>query len=838
VFPNTNADVLRRLLALKPRGALNLMRRLYSCKSQTPIVFSGRDDGGFISDPRLTGTVNIHKTIAEARNLFPSEHTLQTPANFDSWLMSDMSDDSLCLELFPLRAKGDISLRRSRFYDLKHVFGKHPEFPRVLRSLYGNDYFKALNSANYLFNIDDFSPLSILAHRDIAEFDTMCNYVSDKLKASDSEHGWWKYVELKCLTGYRLSPWPGFDETKSTQELASSYEDKHNMLETFEHWLFRATSGATVQRGVFVGFRDWLERGDWVTAGASSVGTLEVTFMGETIIVKCRKNLVPDVLTIDELEKIAKQGKQISRAFAKNELGKVRIAVCSDLGTYLVMAWFCHVTGSSYKGWKWTTRNENGRQKRTRMLQRVKDCARGLFGMAWDYKGFERQVSLKMMKDIIVRFYLAGKDYIPQDGLAEVNFYYDLILKSFNSAILIAPDGTEFDVTGSLQSGLFITSATGDGVSMSATQAAMDILEQLGFKHDIIIDLQGDDVSYLSTLVSQLQLIDWILDAMNFKAGTGKFGITSESTEFLRVSISSKGCQGYIARAIPGLSQRKPWTDSPPTKNDEIINLIDAAHTVHRRGGTDNADAYLRIWTRKNKISYVFARTPLVCNGLGLDAPLFDVRYPRVAEKVIIDEVKVFRKTQFRERKLLDYATKFGFTTTKEKLEIAANIQCSRTVSLDNVPKLRNLLRDAWDKQVIKSTPTRLAPLMLTRFPILDVESSFGKFDYAAGKLEPLLLLEISKHDAQAVVVPELLEGISKMSNLTRPDAENWLTGGLPVYTGSLNPIITEPLTNLIASQIKLSLVPKSRLIDVWVRCNLTALQYIKKSTYSPILYW
>lgn len=846
-FPNAKPDVLKFLIESKPEGAICLLQRLKTYKNVQPLSFPGRDVGGFIADPRLKESLTIAKAVQSCLNPSLIRKLPDITPEFETWLADSCRDDVLALSIYPFRNKGDKAIRETRFYDLFMCYSKEPNFKKFLLRAIGLDYIRALNTLHYLFSLEEtFGVEDILFCELISDLDEQTGNLTNILKASDCEQHWNKFVELKCLTGYRLVPWPGFDINEQTKELAHGYGDEHHLFFTFEHWLAKATEGVTAKPIAYLSLRAWIEAGSWITAGSSSEGVLEVEFAGEIYNVKCRKNFILDAVSVQELLNHSESGEQVSKAFIKSELGKVRVAVCSDIGTYLLLSWFCYVTGSSYKHWKWTTRNEDGDEKLQRMLDMVAQMERGLFGMAWDFQGFEKQVKTYYMIAMLERFDRVGRSNVPIPVLSDWLRLKAIAIKGFYHSTMITPDGQHtFDVKDSLPSGTFVTSSTGDAVGLVAAEAALTLLELIGIPRidDDGVRIQGDDASYVDLSVPKLQLVDWVLGAMNWKAATGKFGITSKRTEFLRVGITSEGCLGYLARSIPSLTQRKPWSDTPPTPLDAIESRMSAAMTCLRRGAKkDISDILLRIWTRKNKISYIAARIPRVNGGLGLGKPI-EWKGAKVAKPDKLAELKVDFKTNIRREQIVSQGLEVNLHLNIEAAVAIAQKQIAPILVNDNIPKLREVIRKKWtdDLQKEKIRVWDTSPLLLIekKLGAEPAVTDYGEFSHVDGLVDRFALFPIDKVDVQKIVAPKYLAALSKRKgNLTRRDREHWLKGDLPVYMAELNPLGTTKVTAFIAELIDPSLVPKNRLRDVWINANFRALKHIRRTRYIKALLW
>lgn len=193
----------------------------------------------------------------------------------------------------------------------------------------------------------------------------------------------------------------------------------------------------------------------------------------------------------------------------------------------------------------------------------------------------------------------------------------------YDSVIISTDRTTAIPVTGGLPSGLFITSIAGDGFNLAICTCVRWILAQLLGADpytDEQIDIQGDDASFMHTNVKILQLTDWLLTHVGAEGATGKFGITTSKTEFLRVSFMFAGSHGYPARSMPGIVQRKPWSDEPAKEHLAIKAVHEALDTCTRRGCVfpKNIRTVLnQIWARRHNTTTVMMHAPEP-TGLGI----------------------------------------------------------------------------------------------------------------------------------------------------------------------------------------------------------------------------
>lgn len=886
LFPNADLEVLKWILSSKKNDPLTFVSRLATLGIQRPLEFPSRSDGGLIADPRIAGVCNPSQVVSDLiykwrrthqgeweSNLLDKQKTLEElPSKLEVagfreiardvktiGLIETISKhlhhndfDKICKVIWPPRVKGDMTLRRTRMYDCFKTCGE----TAILWAcgMIGSSYIWVCITTWYACGAGpewrkDFEQLS---KQPLKVWDTICKSITNFVKSHDMEKHWTKYAELTCLSGYRILPWPDFDPEESTKALAEGGND-HEMFQTFDWWSRIALTSGLSKPAVYKTFDDYVRSGDWITQGASSRGRLEVHYQGDVFNVKCRKNMVPDAISVDDLIKYAYAAKeQTSTAFAKCELGKVRIAVCSDLETYLKMNWIVSMSGRGYKDWKHVTRNEDAMMKLRRMRNMVKRCKAGLFGMAWDYEGFERQVKTDEMISVFERIVQAATANVPIGSKAQWDYLTDEVRQSFFQSYIISMDGSRFHVTGGLPSGLYLTSIVGDGFNLTASTAVLQLLERIGVDppEEEDIKIQGDDSSFMDRNVAKLQLIDWMLTRMNFVGGMGKFGITSGSTEFLRVAYSEYGARGYPARSIAGVVQRKPWSDSPMSELDVIESAIDTIRICRRRGLLfDNAeDALLRIWCRKNKISYIAARTPRVCGGYGLWEPISDTRIRGLPTLNDTSGVKVTITTRWREDRWHDKAQSYGISLEQQQAQSLAQEDAAATVVGDEVKGVTKTVRMRWKEKL------KRAVVKITRLPSLGVldlraakqvdhiatgdeygsDSSYGRYAQLAPIIKDVKRLLENNEKVDNWLRENRrdywFDLMSLSSRVGRRDAENWYLGDLPSDMDIYNPLASSQFKKTIANAVVIGRVPKQRLTDVWLRARRYVLEGMRSN--------
>lgn len=756
-------------------------------------------------------------------------------------------DDELYKILYPPRTKRDLGLRRCRFNDYTKYMDD--ELCSWLFSQIGADYIFTLNRlAAKVLNDDKWNEaMKPLMTLDIMSFSKCADILNSKLKSSNCPEGWQKYAEAKNLTGHRLAPWPGFDAAKDVEELATGGVEKY-IIGGFKLAARRYLRPQNEQQQLMT-FIEFVKSDKWITHGSSSEGKLFYEYKGKEFKVRLRKNMVNDVLDLDKLaEECLATTMQRSTAFIKEETGKCRIAVCSDLKTYLKMAFFIYSTGYAYKKWPDVARNYNSKKKIDMMREIINLCKRGYYGMAWDYAGFERQVKTTDMIDILETM-VEGiqKEVANTQVREEILAIGKDIIEGLNNSIIVDLDGKVHKVTGGLPSGLYITSIVGDGYNKTISDYCLELLRELNIndviKHNVIT---GDDSSFMAFKSSTLQLLDYLMTLTGAVASRGKFGITKEATEFLRVSYSSAGARGYILRAIPSLIQRKPWNDEPLDRIDQLKSQLEAYNTVIRRGGKDIGldNRFIGMWAKRRAIKKEVITAPIAKGGLGLGRITENVKViytERGVEKSKIS-FNFLNSTDWRRDLQIKRAKEFGIVLDTIDAKRIADEELSEITLGNSIGEVTKSISEELDTYLVAKyrgakieRQTKLMPIInkqnLERDNVMLREqgsvknlSTFGIF--AKDKGEYSLLRRYSRYtetpfrELARMNFPEISNTISKMRYLTREDAERWVFGDLSTSVGILNPIITEVMTSMIANQIHVGNVPKGRLQDVWTAIN------------------
>lgn len=208
-------------------------------------------------------------------------------------------------------------------------------------------------------------------------------------------------------------------------------------------------------------------------------------------------------------------------------------------------------------------------------------------------------------------------------------------------------------------------------------------------------------------------------DAVGAQAGQGKFSLQKGQMEFLRVWYADR-CYGYPMRALPGLTQRKPWSNEPWSEDMALRAVYESVKTIRRRllsdtKALDRAWVFIRHqWCALHSLPDAVCWVPSERGGLGLEPPPDAADYVLSAPmaRAKIAGVTVENQLPWRAQRVAEY----GIERYKVRLPEAecakiASDELLATVSSDNVPDVARLVRDGWLKAVKKQkTSVRRQP--------------------------------------------------------------------------------------------------------------------------------
>lgn len=622
--------------------------------------------------------------------------------------------DQIAQEIFPPRTKIDLSIRRSRWPDLVFHFkrlGKIHHLQAILRSFkQGWDYIFSLNlvTAFALFGLDWFTRLKWLGafDHDLTHYTNVTKEVSNILKVKQHHIlDWRNYVELSNLTGYRNPPFPGFDAVVETEKLAEGGLD-FNLLGHNWKDVVREALPMNYHRVNYLSFNCFVEGASWLTAGSSSVGKLHILADGKEIKVKCRKNTVADVVDLEELAQAARiNDRQENYSIIKSELGKLRMAVASDIYTYLQMTWINYLLGGAYKDWPGSTIEEDPVTQSNR-LARMLELAAKSFGLPYDYAAFDHQPTTEQLVEIVRHLIAHARLNVPDSDVADFDLIAQNVVTGFRKATLeVRADQTRkvFKVTGGVMSGLRWTTVLGNGWNSCMTKLVEKILTQLGVNTDTIARfIRGDDSAIFTDTWSTATLFDQGYKALGVQGGAGKYSIRYHEMEFLRVWFADK-CYGYPARAIPGLTQRKPWSSSPWSEEMVIKAIYDTFRTLRRRLGDvdDLWNSMAARWCQLHRLPRLALQSPKFLGGLGVERPTFLYRCTPHIPTIDKPDIQITNQNSWRSTKLTREAyEKYNIVLPPLLASKMAHEQLLSTLAADDVPIVSRNMRDLWKAKI------------------------------------------------------------------------------------------------------------------------------------------
>lgn len=626
-------------------------------------------------------------------------------------------------QMFPARSKNDLAIRRSRVYDF-HTYWKKVK-PAFLSLVLGNcrrgwDYIFVMNILCFsaVLGEDWYKRLLRLGcfDGDISYYTVCAKKMNDLIKTRGvDDPDWHIYVEAGTLVGYRNLPYPGFDPIKETENLAKGGLKFDLFGYEFDN-LVKEYLPMDVPPVNYISFRDFIMAGEWATAGSSSEGRIVVTDIDGNEIgdFKARKNLAVDVLDLEELvRECLSWSKQVNYTIIKSELGKVRLAVASDLQTYLQMTWILKFLGGAYSQWPGSTTDETFEEQTKRMWKMLKLCVKKL-GLPFDYKAFDHQPTTEQLVSIMKWVCYKARSNIPVTGLAEYDQVCDNVIRGFyNSELSWRAEKVTYKVEGGLCSGLRVTSIVGNAWNSIMTGLVLKLVASIGLSVDEVERyIRGDDSAIYVTSWGLGSLIKMTYDVCGVEAGDGKFSIQSHAMEFLRIWYGDR-TYGYACRAIPGLTQRKPWSSGPWSDDNVIKSIYDTICTLRRRTGfTANIDRlwnHLKYnWCSLHNVPAVSLSIPRHLGGFGIE-PVTDavVRRMEPSIKKLLPRkplVRVYNATQYRESQIKDrIRLEYNITLNNERLKEVADEQRGAILTADDIPAVSKLYREYWNKELSKA---------------------------------------------------------------------------------------------------------------------------------------
>jgi len=614
-------------------------------------------------------------------------------------------------QVWPARTKMDLALRRSRFRDVWQAYqstGDLPLLASVLRRLRQFDYIAVCNFswAAYLLrgDVDWWDVVSGWEWFDPESWLVVAKSVNDLVKSKAVlafPRG--LLTELGTLLGYRNPPFPGFDVFEEAEKLADGGEP-HGLSRTELDPQFVSSLSVLKmypQQPKQQSLRDYIMEADWATSGASSVGRVDWMFQGKSGHFKARKNLVPDVCDLQRIyEQCTATTSQENKTVIKAELGKIRLAVSSDLYTYLLMSWLSTFTNHAYKGWPGSTIEETIYQQTDRQAEMLAQCTKGRWALPFDFSGFDHQPSTLELQAIFRYMRDSTLPSVLPEHRTEFLSVYERVINSMDRSWLYVRDGdrkASYRVAGGLMSGLRWTSLVGNAWNTTVTimvQRYMMMLFNPG--PDYRMWIRGDDTALFCSSWARTLCFRLGYAAVNAVGADGKFAIHRGACEFLRTWYNSEGLSGYVLRTIPGLVQRKPWNAAPWEEEGVMAHLHGVVQILRRRWGGKFVEcawsALKTVWSRRKHLSQDWLKIPKPA-GFGIEPPDSRLYANHRIVKPGGKPIQLLHNNWSRDQILADPLAP-AYAVSSETAQRIADARVLAKASADDIPALSSHFRD------------------------------------------------------------------------------------------------------------------------------------------------
>jgi len=544
------------------------------------------------------------------------------------------------LENLSFRSKNDEAVRRLRLADilngslelpfryLTHLDIIHITNILVWVSIWGVELFMKVKSTGLFNTIHTFIDISSQLSSFVKRFPS-----SDESKQI--------FGELNTLTGYLQTDISDTDWEEELKKLAHAGA-KHglageDMIKTFKRQLAMHCS---IEQQPYITLREFIESGRWVTSGSSSIGRVDWSYDEASGHFKARKNMLEYLYSSDYLYELVVNwnGKLTSRAFTKDELSKRRLAVASNIESYLAESWTLANMGHFYKAWDYLTLDESPATQHFRTLEVAGKLANDCWALPFDFKSFDHQPTSDEIETILE--HNMGGFSVPAIHKHEWLTIKNKIISSYRHntvSMQVGDKKVSEQMTGGLPSGVRFTSLIGNQWNLLMTLRAREIVNTLrcNMRDDLVIGIKGDDTYIISSKSSHLLLFRYAYEAINAVGLDSKFGISQKVCEFLRVEMSKDSARGWANRTIPTITQRKPWSTDGDPIDDVVATVASSINTLERRLQKPCHhlhDINKRRWSKFTKQSVKWLELPREYGGFGLypwkyEVP--DVVWPR-----------------------------------------------------------------------------------------------------------------------------------------------------------------------------------------------------------------
>lgn len=568
--------------------------------------------------------------------------------NFNAfvWRWVNWSDDRWAKKL-PPRTKADFAIRRSFFRDVLSILFKNldPTLQQQLQKqkilIARTDMTTTGNILTYLLIIlnskhkklfEKLSLIKLLTFSVETLIDIAGKITKATKKVISSPEGRelaGLFSELGGLTGFRCSPFSGYDPEGDVLEFCESGGRRHEPVVGSDRyrsiWLknvYRSASFASQKvlsepTSLLEFIRD--VKFD-ETKGSSSIGRLEVSVRQDdgsykTTRIKARKNLItmcsdPEAIA----EQCERHVRNVMTGIEKNELGKIRTAVSSPLEQFLLEQ---HAKERFDKNWAKKDPlicNFSGLDEEFDFFSGLASRMEGRYVLPFDYKAGDHQISEEELDDVLWAFKCHSPDPDRWEKLRSLNKRRFMVNPKTRKLI---------PVLGGLSSGSNLTTDSWNLFSPNTFRTLVEYFDVRGAS----AVTKGDDCIFMFDDYATAIYVRTLYTAVRIEAGFGKFTILNGGGDFLRTFVGRDHVQGVVARAIPLLYQRRPWSSPPVSAAEKCAVVSRQFSTVLRRARVPlhrvselchelNARLAKRLFTPRVAD---LVRTSTVCGGLGLD---------------------------------------------------------------------------------------------------------------------------------------------------------------------------------------------------------------------------
>lgn len=514
------------------------------------------------------------------------------------------------------RTKADVIGRRFTLNDIIHI-DKH----KIIGWITHLDLLLVTNLVlwTYIFGYDKFILLKKYGtFNSITTFVKLSSALSSYVKRFPNGIKQ-PFAELNVLTGYLQSDIEETDWEVKLDELVHGGEQHPDIGIPF-NIATRLATPAPTQAVKMTSLIEYITSGEWLTSGSSSIGSIHWEKGDAHGHFKARKNMVEFLYTDSELYNMVRvwDGRLSSRAFTKDELSKRRIAVASNIESYLCESYLLYRLGHFYTAWDNVTLDESSKREYERTLD-IADKLKTQWALPFDFKNFDHQPTQQEVIGMLSNDFKGITN--PDD---DWNFTVNKVLQSYNNSYVsmkIKNRDVNMKMTGGLPSGVRITSLLGNQWNAIMTYRARWLCESAIGKQRFTIGIRGDDTYILDPNPAKLFLFRLCYAAINAIGLDSKFGITPGVCEFLRVEITKDKAQGWTNRSIPTMTQKKPWGGGSWDVFQVAEALCQAIRTTERRSNLSLDDLHIankRKWSGFTKQSSRWLELPKNMGGAGL----------------------------------------------------------------------------------------------------------------------------------------------------------------------------------------------------------------------------